>query len=80
MKKGGSVFEGARNELDDELAALGSARGRDSEIRLRRVLAEVVRWVCTIGHGDIKLSVLGHLVSLKVRIDSVVTVRGEPRK
>lgn len=60
------------DHLSHELEALGREFGHDKAENARRAFAEVARWLRQTGHGDVRLSAVGHKLSSKVRFDSVV--------
>jgi hypothetical protein len=67
-----------RQQLADELERLGRERGRAAESAARLVMAEVVRWLRSEGHGEVRLSAVDHVLSLKFRVDTVIKARGGP--
>lgn len=66
-----------RNQLIRQLDVLARDVGIEAEAQSCLVLAAVVEWLISVGHGDVKLSAFQHMLGAKFRTDSVVSVGTE---
>ena len=64
-----------REFFEKEMDALERDAGTEARNDTYALFGDIVRWLRATGHGDVKLSAVGHRFSGKYRIDSVIKVQ-----
>lgn len=74
--KRGLAVDCALTRFQEELCAMRLSHGDVHAQQNVMVLAAVLDWVRRYGHGNVTLSSFNHILALKFRCDTVVSVAG----
>lgn len=65
----------ARNIFDQEIEALKREVGEDASERALLVFSKGLYWLRKWGHGNLVISAVDHSFGLKIRADTVFTIK-----
>ena len=65
----------AFKKFEDEISSYAHEFGEDAACRALRILCKVVYWGRKFGHGNLVLSAVNHVFGLKIRADTVFSVK-----
>ena len=68
-------MQNARKIFDQEIAALKREVGEDAAARAMLVFSKALYWLRKWGHGNLVVSAVDHTFGLKIRADTVFSVK-----
>jgi len=68
-------MKNAFKTFEDEIRSYANEFGEDAACRALRVFCKVVYWGRNFGHGNLVLSAVNHIFGLKIRADTVFSIK-----